>query len=122
MWCGLRSGEVWLLGEEKREIASGLGAITSAAVSPLNRDIWHRSEDEPIVAFATSRGDIVAFDETTRAPAWTARAHDGWTWGIAATARGFVSCGHDGRVNRIDRDGRVRSIAELASPVRAIAV
>ncbi|MFN0247971.1 MAG: 2OG-Fe(II) oxygenase [Kofleriaceae bacterium] len=124
LWCGLRAGEVWMIGDAVHKIASGLGAVTSAAAwkePPGARDPYDERDRRALVAFATSRGDIVAFDDETYAPAWTTLAHDGWAWGIAPTTDGFVSCGHDGHVKHIDSTGQVRSIAELGHPVRAIA-
>ena len=121
IWCGTRSGEIWCLGDrDVVRITTGLAAITSAA----------RNGD--LVAFTTSQGEVIAFrdvpDLTTRSTtpgtlpaAWTALAHDGWAWGIAAHGDGFVSCGHDGRVMRIDGHGRAREWAALGAPLRAIA-
>lgn len=119
VWCGTRAGEILVIDRREianprhaRRIASDLGAITSAVSA------------SGLVAFTTSHGDVVAFDASgsvsdREAPVWSVRAHDGWAWNLAAHGDGFLSCGHDGRVMRIDR-GRARALVELGTPVRAI--
>lgn len=120
IWSGTRAGEIWCLafrGRTRVRVAGGLAAITSA------------TRDGDIVAFTTSRGEVVAVRIATSSDvespdvglAWITRAHDGWVWGIAAHGDGFVSCGHDGRVMRVDRRGHAQEWAALGMPLRAIA-
>jgi WD40 repeat protein len=127
-------------------IASGIAAVTSAAcdrelvVFTTSRgeivafeearvsSALHRNATRD-VEYSTSVRAMPTIETTSerrsRSPAtfqrWTIRAHDGWAWGIAAHGDGFLSCGHDGRVMRIDRHGHARVWAELAAPVRTIA-
>jgi hypothetical protein len=124
-------------------VATGLAAVTHVAEGAALVAFTTSSGD--IVAFdamstselaspmATNDSDAISTSEIASPvatndsqddaypPRWTARAHDGWAWGIAARGDGFLSCGHDGRVMRIDRAGRARVLAELDAPLRAIA-
>ena len=113
LWCGTRAGAVMLVDELCREVATDVGAVLAADVL------------DNLVVVSTSRGLVVAFDAMSGAPVWRREAHDGWAWSIAThraqALDGFLSCGTDGRVVLLDRAGRMRVLAELRVPLRAIA-
>ncbi|MBK9036947.1 MAG: 2OG-Fe(II) oxygenase [Myxococcales bacterium] len=110
LWAGTRSGAIIVVEPTgaHRAVASGLGAILALA-----------AHGHHVVA-ATARGTLAAFT-IDGAPAWTAPAHTGWAWRVAAHPRGFVSVGHDGRVVVTDPHGRGDAVVELDAPLRAVA-
>lgn len=101
LWCGSRAGSIHRIGGGHDVVMTGLGAVLASANSG------------GLVAFATARGQIVSGH-------WRVDAHHGWARGLCAHADGFASCGHDGRVVLVDRNGRIREHAQLPTPLRAI--
>lgn len=108
--AGTRAGTIVVVETDRIVATAELpGAITRLALA------------HGTLVATTSTGEVHALAPHTAQIRWSTRAHDGWAWGIAALAHGALSCGADGRVVRIDRDGRARVWAELGSPLRALA-
>lgn len=108
LWVGTRAGTIAVLDPAPRVVATDLGAALRIAAHG------------PLVACATARGAVVAFT-AAGARAWTATAHRGWAWTVIAYEDSFASAGDDGRIARVDGHGRVRTLAALGAPVRALA-
>ncbi|HSD90077.1 MAG TPA: 2OG-Fe(II) oxygenase [Kofleriaceae bacterium] len=109
IWCGTRAGVIATIGRDALPVDEGLGAVLDSAAGGA------------LVVFSTARGEIRAYSASTRSLAWTRQVHEGWAWSVASHRGGFVSCGHDGRVQSIDAHGRVRTLATLDAALRVIA-
>lgn len=109
LWCGTRAGAIVVIdGNAITRVADDIGAVLGATTLADR------------VVFATSRGNLLAFDARC-AHVWTTRAHDGWAWAAIAIGETIASCGEDGHIALTTPDGRTRTFAELAVPLRAIA-
>jgi len=111
LWCGTRGGRLFVIDDVARLVAGELDEL--GAVLGLRAFAGG-------VALASSRGDVMTFD-ADGAPRRRVRAHQGWAWAVVPAGDALISCGDDGNVVRIDREGATHVIASLGARLRAIA-
>jgi hypothetical protein len=119
LWCGSRAASIHRIARGNgngrgngNDIVRGNGNGGGGGMSGLGA-VLASANSSALIAFSTARGQVVA-------ERWRVDAHDGWARGLCAYRDGFASCGHDGRVVLIDRNGRVREHAQLPTSLRAI--
>jgi len=110
LWCGLRAGQVAMLeASGPRHVATFDGSVLDLAALAGGG-----------VAASLSTGHIVRISDTGEIR-WSVPVHTGWAWSVAAHVDRIVSCGEDGAVVELDRDGVPAPLARLDQPARAIA-